>query len=239
MTPKTECSPVQLNSEGEQYFALSDDDSHSLLSPDAATTPEDCLASGDEVTEERFAKCVTEAAPKKRKARGRTRVKTEAVVTKQKRNRRMKANDRERNRMHNLNDALDALRSVLPTFPDDAKLTKIETLRFAHNYIWALTETLRMADQGGSQAAEEASKEHFYDSSSMLELSSPASVCSSSEWDSSYSPVSRSSSSSSSSSLSPDGSVEEMFPFMQSENMSCGSRLQSNILHSPAFANYI
>uniref|UniRef100_A0A670IXP1 Neurogenin 3 n=1 Tax=Podarcis muralis TaxID=64176 RepID=A0A670IXP1_PODMU len=67
--------------------------------------------------------------------------------SKAKRSRRMKANDRERNRMHNLNSALDALRGVLPTFPDDAKLTKIETLRFAHNYIWALTETLRLADQ--------------------------------------------------------------------------------------------
>ncbi|NWH55770.1 NGN2 protein, partial [Geococcyx californianus] len=62
-----------------------------------------------------------------------------------KRNRRLKANNRERNRMHNLNAALDALREVLPTFPEDAKLTKIETLRFAHNYIWALTETLRLA----------------------------------------------------------------------------------------------
>uniref|UniRef100_A0A8C4UCT5 Neurogenin 3 n=1 Tax=Falco tinnunculus TaxID=100819 RepID=A0A8C4UCT5_FALTI len=62
--------------------------------------------------------------------------------------RRMKANDRERNRMHHLNSALDALRSVLPTFPDDAKLTKIETLRFAHNYIWALTQSLRLAEQG-------------------------------------------------------------------------------------------
>lgn len=63
--------------------------------------------------------------------------------------RRMKANDRERSRMHNLNSALDALRSILPALPEDAKLTKIETLRFAHNYIWALTETLRMADQHG------------------------------------------------------------------------------------------
>ncbi|KAM3605599.1 uncharacterized protein V6R79_001625 [Siganus canaliculatus] len=61
--------------------------------------------------------------------------------------RRMKANDRERHRMHNLNSALDALRSILPALPDDTKLTKIETLRFAYNYIWALTETLRMADQ--------------------------------------------------------------------------------------------
>ncbi len=66
-------------------------------------------------------------------------------------NRRMKANDRERNRMHNLNDALDALRTVLPAFPDDTKLTKIETLRFAHNYIWALSETIRIADQRQSK----------------------------------------------------------------------------------------
>lgn len=66
--------------------------------------------------------------------------------SKQRGNRRMKANDRERDRMHKLNSALDTLRSVLPTFPDDAKLTKIETLRFAHNYIWALSETLRIAD---------------------------------------------------------------------------------------------
>lgn len=61
--------------------------------------------------------------------------------------RRVKANDRERHRMHNLNSALDALRGILPVLPEDTKLTKIETLRFAHNYIWALTETLRMADQ--------------------------------------------------------------------------------------------
>ncbi|KAK1342255.1 hypothetical protein QTO34_015011 [Cnephaeus nilssonii] len=66
-----------------------------------------------------------------------------------KKTRRLKANNRERNRMHHLNAALDALREVLPTFPEDAKLTKIETLRFAHNYIWALTETLRLADHCG------------------------------------------------------------------------------------------
>uniref|UniRef100_A0A673B8S6 Neurogenin 3 n=1 Tax=Sphaeramia orbicularis TaxID=375764 RepID=A0A673B8S6_9TELE len=63
--------------------------------------------------------------------------------------RRMKANDRERHRMHTLNCALDALRSILPALPEDAKMTKIETLRCAHNYIWALTQTLRMEDQHG------------------------------------------------------------------------------------------
>ncbi|XP_060943803.1 neurogenin-3 [Limanda limanda] len=71
------------------------------------------------------------------------------VRTRQRGRRRVKANDRERHRMHNLNSALDALRSILPALPEDAKLTKIETLRFAHNYIWALTETLRMADHHG------------------------------------------------------------------------------------------
>lgn len=59
----------------------------------------------------------------------------------------MKANDRERNRMHMLNEALDKLRCVLPTFPEDTKLTKIETLRFAHNYIYALSETLTNVDK--------------------------------------------------------------------------------------------
>ncbi|XP_076595831.1 neurogenin-1 [Chaetodon auriga] len=80
----------------------------------------------------------------KKRRRGRTR--SDATVQVVKKNRRMKANDRERNRMHNLNDALDALRGVLPAFPDETKLTKIETLRFAHNYIWALSETIRIAD---------------------------------------------------------------------------------------------
>ncbi len=88
--------------------------------------------------------------------------------------RRMKANDRERHRMHNLNSALDALRSILPALPEDTKLTKIETLRFAHNYIWALTETLRMADQHG----------HIPEClPAGSDLSSPTSVLSA-EWDS-------------------------------------------------------
>ena len=105
--------------------------------------------------------------------------------------RRLKANDRERSRMHALNDALDRLRRVLPvvsspltlhydptrpqssmvysgcdrenflgnvgseTASDDGfkspstscRLTKIETLRFAHSYIRALTEALHSIDQ--------------------------------------------------------------------------------------------
>ncbi|KAM9794985.1 neurogenin-1 [Neosynchiropus ocellatus] len=84
------------------------------------------------------------AQPQKKRRRGRAR--PDVTVQVVKKTRRLKANDRERNRMHNLNDALDALRGVLPAFPDETKLTKIETLRFAHNYIWALSETIRIAD---------------------------------------------------------------------------------------------
>lgn len=75
---------------------------------------------------------------------------TSFQVLRLKKHRRMKANDRERNRMHMLNEALDRLRCVLPTFPEDTKLTKIETLRFAHNYIWALSQTVRMIQQEAS-----------------------------------------------------------------------------------------
>ncbi|CAH2300746.1 neurogenin-2 [Pelobates cultripes] len=89
----------------------------------------------------------TPGSKKSRRSRAKTTNKNGEQVTIIKKTRRVKANNRERNRMHNLNSALDSLREVLPAFPEDAKLTKIETLRFAHNYIWALSETLRMADQ--------------------------------------------------------------------------------------------
>nr|XP_005999362.1 PREDICTED: neurogenic differentiation factor 4 [Latimeria chalumnae] len=56
--------------------------------------------------------------------------------------RRVKANARERTRMHGLNDALDNLRRVMPCYSKTQKLSKIETLRLARNYIWALSETL-------------------------------------------------------------------------------------------------
>ncbi|MCJ8730501.1 hypothetical protein PDJAM_G00185250 [Pangasius djambal] len=96
-------------------------------------------------------------------------------------NRRAKANDRERHRMHNLNSALEALRRVLPTFPDDAKLTKIETLRFAHNYIWALTETLRITEHVGHTPSLDINDEHPHASGSVpLHCSSASSSSASS-----------------------------------------------------------
>ncbi|XP_050312071.1 neurogenic differentiation factor 6-A-like [Anthonomus grandis grandis] len=64
--------------------------------------------------------------------------------------RRSKANARERNRMHGLNAALDALRRCMPiqmTHSDvnssPQKLSKIETLRLARNYISAMSQTLQ------------------------------------------------------------------------------------------------
>lgn len=100
---------------------------------------------------------------------------------------RLRANDRERRRMHCLNAALDRLRDVLPKLtgsghPDGERtqpsrrrrrtrsgpsmtltmtssapistttshpsMSKIETLRLAHNYIWLLREALRQIEEG-------------------------------------------------------------------------------------------
>jgi hypothetical protein len=88
------------------------------------------------------------------------------VVTKSRRTaKRLTANSRERNRMHTLNSALDRLRDILPSTgnrKDDGtvggigavagsgRITKIETVRLAHNYIWLLTETLRQLDRSDS-----------------------------------------------------------------------------------------
>ena len=49
----------------------------------------------------------------------------------------MTTNARERHRMHDLNDALDELRTVIPyaSSPSVRKLSKIATLLLAKNYI--------------------------------------------------------------------------------------------------------
>uniref|UniRef100_A0A182KEG9 BHLH domain-containing protein n=1 Tax=Anopheles christyi TaxID=43041 RepID=A0A182KEG9_9DIPT len=87
----------------------------------------------------------TEQRPKRKYAMGKSRItrnRSPTQVMRIKRVRRLKANDRERNRMHTLNEALERLRLTLPTFPEDTKLTKIETLRFAYNYIYSLVQLL-------------------------------------------------------------------------------------------------
>uniref|UniRef100_UPI00398F065E transcription factor Atoh1-like n=1 Tax=Pristiophorus japonicus TaxID=55135 RepID=UPI00398F065E len=62
--------------------------------------------------------------------------------------RRLAANARERRRMHGLNHAFDQLRNVIPSFNNDKKLSKYETLQMAQIYINALAELL----QGGATA---------------------------------------------------------------------------------------
>ncbi|XP_064648109.1 neurogenic differentiation factor 1-like [Lineus longissimus] len=57
--------------------------------------------------------------------------------------RRTKANARERNRMHGLNEALDVLRKHVPCYSKTQKLSKIETLRLASNYICSMSEILK------------------------------------------------------------------------------------------------
>ncbi|KAI8126209.1 Basic helix-loop-helix neural transcription factor TAP [Lucilia cuprina] len=92
----------------------------------------------------------TEPRPKRKYAVGKnrmTRSRSPTQVVRIKKFRRIKANDRERNRMHTLNDALERLRVTLPQLPEETKLTKIEILRFAHNYIFALEQVL---ESGGT-----------------------------------------------------------------------------------------
>ena len=56
--------------------------------------------------------------------------------------RRIKANGRERERMKGLNEQLERLRDTIPCFALSQKLSKIETLRLAKNYIEALTQMI-------------------------------------------------------------------------------------------------
>lgn len=60
--------------------------------------------------------------------------------------RRLAANARERRRMHGLNHAFDQLRNVIPSFNNDKKLSKYETLQMAQIYISALAELLHSPD---------------------------------------------------------------------------------------------
>nr|CAQ57535.1 neurogenin [Platynereis dumerilii] len=120
-------------------------DVHSVNSDDTVTENEENCRSRA-LKRENSDDSIEQTPKKRRYTKSRARPKSPTVVLKLKRTRRVKANDRERNRMHNLNSALDQLRTVLPQNTEDAKLTKIETLRFAHNYIWTLSEMLKMIE---------------------------------------------------------------------------------------------
>uniref|UniRef100_A0AAY5EQU5 Class A basic helix-loop-helix protein 15 n=1 Tax=Electrophorus electricus TaxID=8005 RepID=A0AAY5EQU5_ELEEL len=74
------------------------------------------------------------AGPRTRRRRRRQR-----SGAKERNVRRLESNERERQRMHKLNNAFQALREAIPHVSLDKKLSKIETLTLAKNYIKALT----------------------------------------------------------------------------------------------------
>ncbi|GMT24804.1 hypothetical protein PFISCL1PPCAC_16101, partial [Pristionchus fissidentatus] len=92
----------------------------------------------------------TTTAPRQ-KRKYRCRVRSPSTIERAKRTRRDKANARERRRMNSLNDALECLRTVLPQPGEEPKMTKIETLRFAQQYIRYLTGAL-CQDESSSQS---------------------------------------------------------------------------------------
>lgn len=80
--------------------------------------------------------------------------------------RRLESNERERQRMHKLNNAFQALREVIPHVRAEKKLSKIETLTLAKNYINTLTSTiLNMSSRGlpaGQDTGSDGSGSKFY-----------------------------------------------------------------------------
>lgn len=135
------------------------------------------------------------------------------------RQRRARANDRERNRMQTLNEALDVLKSYLPleyliapstnreerkTSQSSAilKLTKIDTLKLATKYIGILTDLL--SENGGGRGELDLSSRWSWsyaatESASSTESLSPTTPLAVSSSSSSLQPVTNNSSSSSSS----------------------------------------
>ncbi|XP_028331976.1 neurogenic differentiation factor 2-like [Gouania willdenowi] len=101
------------------------------------------MAGDDDDDEEAEEEEEDENSGDKPKKRGPKKRKMTAARVERSKVRRMKANARERTRMHDLNSALDNLRKVVPCYSKTQKLSKIETLRLAKNYILALGEILR------------------------------------------------------------------------------------------------
>ncbi|XP_048457380.1 neurogenin-1-like [Rhincodon typus] len=227
MAPQSDRCPYKEQGSGKYFQCPA---AASILSPGDLSIP-----SEGEMDEESLLEPSVARSEYKRRPRGRGKPRSPKVVQKIKKSRRIKANNRERNRMHNLNGALDALREVLPAFPEDAKLTKIETLRFAHNYIWALTEALRLADPlgGPGDSCYEGAEQQYLDSG----LSSPSPGASGSSWTSFSSP----SSSSYTCTLSPGSPApSEDAYFGQPESIYAPPKQQSDFLqNSSPFHEFI
>lgn len=67
------------------------------------------------------------------------------------------ANARERNRVQILNAKIDALRDLIPLFPDEKKPSKTDTVRLAAEYIGHLTDILETTEKPSSLSDSTAS----------------------------------------------------------------------------------
>ena len=81
------------------------------------------------------------------------------LTNEEKRQKRADANDRERQRMGQLNVAFNHLRNVLPKHGNDRELSKFETVHLAKNYIRSLNELLGQADNN-SRSSPNSSNQH-------------------------------------------------------------------------------
>ncbi|XP_068102900.1 class A basic helix-loop-helix protein 15 [Hyperolius riggenbachi] len=79
---------------------------------------------------------------------GKTRKRRQSSQGKEHSVRRLESNERERQRMHKLNNAFQALREAIPHVRAEKKLSKIETLTLAKNYISTLTATILNMSSG-------------------------------------------------------------------------------------------
>ena len=83
-----------------------------------------------------------ESVEKRARATKKASRRRKSVSARERNLRRLESNERERQRMHSLNDAFQDLREVIPHVNLDRKLSKIETLTLAKNYIKALTNVI-------------------------------------------------------------------------------------------------
>ncbi|XP_055589927.1 protein dimmed [Uranotaenia lowii] len=89
--------------------------------------------------------------------------------------RRLESNERERMRMHSLNDAFQSLREVIPHVKKERRLSKIETLTLAKNYITALTDVIIvMRGDGDNSSATSVSATISTTSSPVVSIASSA-----------------------------------------------------------------
>lgn len=130
----------KIKGEEQERCRLGDEDLNEGDVKDGSSRAQSEIAGEDDDDEDDCSDDGDEDRPKKRgpKKRKMTPARLERSKV-----RRQKANARERTRMHDLNSALDNLRKVVPCYSKTQKLSKIETLRLAKNYIWALSEILQ------------------------------------------------------------------------------------------------